>query len=97
MSPDMVIVRWSQRGAVEWVDIVDLPAPQIESSHREKREAYEPLRKAMLAHLRIRDDKVTVQKEGAATLQGLPNDVFDDDAFLTNCRVAMHHKTTVIE
>ena len=75
VSLDLVIVRRDRRRAVVRVDIVDVTVclhHRFESTHREKREAYEPLRRAIAAHLRIGDDKVTVRTLALGVLGYIP-------------------------
>ena len=72
----MVIVRRDRRGAVARVDIVDVTVclhHRFELAHNEKRAAYEPLRKAIVAHLRIGDNRVTVRALALGVWGYVPN------------------------
>ena len=64
VSPDMLIIRRGPGRTVTRVDIVDVTVclhHRFGAAHKAKEEAYEPLRRAIIAHKGLADDKVTVR------------------------------------
>ena len=63
-SPDMLIIRRGPGRTVTQVDIVDVTTSlhhRFAGAHEDKRTAYEPLRKAIVTHNRLDDNKVTIR------------------------------------